>query len=206
MNDMSSNVFNIDRSHQADAVEVLCAGFRDYPVMAFFFGAEGERMESCMRQMFTISVSARIQMGWPVLGCELDGKLVGIAYGTAYDAEEWPPEVEAQYGELFAALSERSQSNMRAYGEHTLERKYPAPHIYLHAIASLPEVRGRGVGRVLLDGFQQLSVEDPTSTGVALNTELERNVGFYEHCGYHLVYRDVINELRTWGMFRADEE
>jgi len=56
-----SPIFKIDQSHQEDAVKVLCAGFRDYPVMQFFFGTEGERFE--------ISVSARLQMSWAVLGC-----------------------------------------------------------------------------------------------------------------------------------------
>jgi len=173
--------------------------------MQFFFGAEGDRFESYLKRLFEISVSARLRMGWPVLGCELDGKLVGAAYGSASDAEEWPAEIEAQYSEFYLSASERSQKNMSAYAQHTRARKYPEPHLYLHAIATLPEARGHGVGRALIDAFQGLSAEHPTSTGVALNTELERNVGLYEHCGYKLIYSDVINELRTWGMFRADE-
>ena len=69
------------------------------------------------------------------------------------------------------------------------------------------DAAGRGYARLLLDHLHQLSAAHPTSLGVSLATELERNLTLYQHFGYRVVSHErVAPELETWGFFRRDGE
>lgn len=197
-------VYQLKEAQVPDAVDILCAAFRNYPMLDYFFGHEGENAESCMRRLFDMGCRARIALDWPLLGCEIDGKLQGVAYGTPPDPEDWPADLATEFDQFFSSLSEQTHINGSNYNERLKNHRHPNPHHYLHAIGVLPEAQGQGVGKLLLEAFQALSIAHPISTGVGLDTEVDSNVKLYESVGYVVEHHLMLDDVPMWFMFRGD--
>ena len=75
-------------------------------------------------------------------------------------------------------------------------------HHYVGMIGVRPHDQGRGYARLLLDAVHQMSDSDPDSTGVALTTETEQNLPFYQHFGYEILGKANVEDLETWTLFR----
>ena len=63
---------------------------------------------------------------------------------------------------------------------------------------------GKGYARLLIHAVHDLSLNDPSSDGVALTTETAENVPLYEHFGYRVVGHEQLDGLETWMMYRPD--
>jgi ribosomal protein S18 acetylase RimI-like enzyme len=108
---------------------------------------------------------------------------------------------EETWAHLGVEAHERYEAFSRAWSALDVDR----PQIHLNMIGVRRRVRGRGLGRVLMDHVHDLSFQDPVSTGVSLTTEDVANVGLYQHMGYTVVGHDLVAlGVSTWGFFRAD--
>ena len=110
-------VYQLNQSQIPDAVRILCAAFHNYPMLRYFFGGEGERYDECLHTLFELGCRARIALDWPLLGCEVDGKLLGAAYGTPPDPEDWPDELANERNQFFGSLGEQVHQNGGNYNQ-----------------------------------------------------------------------------------------
>ena len=78
------------------------------------------------------------------------------------------------------------------------------PITFCTPLACLPEAQGHGVGKLILEAFQDLSRAHPTSMGVALDTEIESNVKLYESVGYRIEHHLMLDHVPMWFMFRGN--
>ena len=86
--------------------------------------------------------------------------------------------------------------------EHAIKERWPKePHWYLAILSVSPESQGKGHGGVLLrPGLERA---DAAGLPAYLETQRERNVGFYEKYGFELVEKITIDgELPVWLMYR----
>ena len=173
-------------------------------MLRYFFVDEGERYEECLHTLFELGCRARVALNWPLLGCEIEGKLVGAAYGTPPDAEDWPSDLASERDQFYGSLSENAHINGGNYDRALAKHRHPNPHYFLHAIGVLPEAQGQGIGKLILNEFHELSRVHPISTGVALDTEIDSNVRLYESVGYVVEHHLMLDEVLMWFMFRAD--
>lgn len=76
------------------------------------------------------------------------------------------------------------------------------PHWYLYNLGVVPEHRGRGGGRRLLEQALTLAAADGHPT--YLETQAERSLGFYRRMGFHIVDRRTPHPQGppTWGLLR----
>ncbi|MGL4820556.1 MAG: GNAT family N-acetyltransferase, partial [Bacilli bacterium] len=76
--------------------------------------------------------------------------------------------------------------------------RYNAPteaHVYVTVLGVLPEVQGKGIGRKVLNEIHEIAGEEAV---VALDTENERNVGYYEQFSYRV---HAVADLDGVGVF-----
>jgi hypothetical protein len=57
---------------------------------------------------------------------------------------------------------------------------------------------------VLLDAVRGMSRDDPDSEGVVLTTETADNVRLYEHFGYRVLGRALVEDIPSWMLYRPD--
>lgn len=75
-------------------------------------------------------------------------------------------------------------------------------HHYLICIGVDPRFKGLGMGKNMLNAIHGIVDNDPTSTGIGLDTENADNVALYEHFGYCLTGTETLDGMTIYTMFR----
>jgi GNAT superfamily N-acetyltransferase len=186
-------------------IDVLADAFRDYPVMRYVLGPDGD--PRTLATLIRFFVRARVVRGDAVFGArDPNGALVGVATTTAPGDRPAPPEFEAERAAAWAALGADARARYEAFGAAVAGNHPAEPHLYLNMLGVRRAHAGRGTGRLLLDAVHAHSRGLADSRGVALSTENPSNVPLYEHVGYRQIgHVRVTPELETWGMWRPDE-
>jgi GNAT superfamily N-acetyltransferase len=194
----------IPRERAAEAAEVLALAFACDPLIAYFVPADTPERHAKLCSFFRFFCDLRHILDWPLLGCEADGRIIAVACPSDPLDPPWPEELEQQYRQLGAELGSDVVARLESYASVSDPLRPREPNYYLGIIGVHPQAQGQGYGRVLLDAVQALSEAHPTSTGVALDTELATNVAIYERCGYHVHTTARVDSLDIWCMFRPN--
>lgn len=205
----STDLYTVTRLDSGDcdeAVEVLSLAFHDYPVMRYIVRSEGDAYEAGLRHLVELFAGPRFPRGHPVLGIRSNGgEIVGVA---SLDPPEPLPEnskVTGMADRLKAALGTGAVARLGSFDGAEAHLLPSEPHYYLGMLGVLPGQQGKGLARTLLDAVHELSRRDPASRGVALTTELPRNIPFYERFGYRVSGQVRLDGLTSWGFFRPDD-
>ena len=205
MTQRSHAVRQLSGAEVADAVDVLCESFRDYPVIRFVLG-NSPRFDEHARALVGFFVAARVHRKEWVLGVGEPGKLVGAALVSDPLGPDGPPALDEIRKQVWEDVGRDVRKRYETFGAACAPFQPESPHLHLNMIGVRIAAQGEGVGRVLINHVHDLSRRDPTSTGVSLTTEDPANVPLYEHLGYELVGHRVVGEgLETWGFFRRDD-
>ena len=186
-----------------DVVDVLADAFRDYPVMRWVVGPDGD-VPARVRRVIELFVSRRVMRGGPMFGVFDADRLVGAAILTLPVEPEPPSGVNALADAAWRDLGEAARGRYQVYADTTSPFfAGVGPHHHLNMIGIRASHAGRGLARPLLEAVHEMAHADPQSAGVSLTTELARNVTLYEHFGYGVIaHTEVGQALETWGLFK----
>lgn len=194
----------LSRDHKAEAVEVLAAAFHEYPVMRFVLRDAGEAYEARLRALVGFFCELRFTRDFPVLGLRDGGGLAAVAGINDPEPGPWPPALEAAWAETGGIIGRPALDRLERFEATGAGLEPKVPHYYLGIIGVRPDLQGRGLARILIDGLIGMSREHPRSEGITLTTESPGNVPLYRRFGFEVVGEADIDELHTWVMFRAD--
>lgn len=200
------DLFEVSADRADEVTHVMCEAFRDYPVMRYVVGSDGDDYEDKLRSLVDYFVRSRFLDGSPVLAVETSGALTAATTLTAPGQREAPAELARISEALWAKLGEPARARYAGlcdiWGRFWLKE----PHYHVNMIGVLPAHQGRGLSRILLDQVHEISREDPVSRGVSLTTEVPSNVRLYEHFGYRVMDQERVNlDFDTWGLLRAEQ-
>jgi GNAT superfamily N-acetyltransferase len=201
----SIQIIPLEAKHTEDYIQITSAAFNGYPLMDFFFADAYERsMEAmgqytCDRAMIDDSI---------LLGALVEDKLQGIIFVT-------PPEANKNKDEK--AIADLDEKFGRTMADAALERldiyinlknanKPKQPHFYVNVLGVHPRSQGMGIGSKLLEHIHLLSDRHIKSSGVALDTQTEANVAYYQCLGYQVSSTGNLDRLKYWFMFRQKAE
>jgi ribosomal protein S18 acetylase RimI-like enzyme len=201
-----SVVERLSEQRAAEAVEVLCDSFRDYPVFPYVIGEVGDEYEHRLKTLIGYFVAVRFYRDEPVLALSDGGKTAAVAILTPPVQRESPAKLAEHREAVWHELGADARARYEGMGESWQEFAIAEPHYHLNMIGVSSSHSGRGLGRLLLDAGHEMSQSDPESRGVSLTTEIESNVGLYLHFGYELVGHVKGDEAPdTWVFYRRDE-
>jgi ribosomal protein S18 acetylase RimI-like enzyme len=201
-----ARVRSLDPAEAGEVVAVLSEAFYDYPVMRFVLGSGGD-YRSRLDQLVTFFVMSRVLRSQVLLGVGRPGELSAVALVSYPRRQPNPPELATLRDRTWAQLGQGAHARYETFGAATAPFAVEGDHLYLGMIGVRASVQGQGFGRTLLDAVHALSESDAKSIGVALSTEVESNVGLYEHFGYELLgSAPVGSAFTTWVMLRRDSE
>ena len=115
-----------------------------------------------------------------------------------------PAALQSRWGWFAALIGPQATARLGRFIQLTEQHRLPVLYLSLAVLGVLPEARGRGHGRALLDATHALAETHPFTDGVYLDTETASNVALYEHCGYRVVSREQLDDLTIWCMFRPN--
>lgn len=180
-------------------IDVLCRAFRDYPVMRFVLGPDGDH-EEVLRRLIGFFTDVRFAMEWPVLGVIVDERLVAVALVNEPHEKTFLERFQEGLARVREELGEAAFHRLGRFGAAAEVNESRELHYFVGMLGVLPEEQGRGYARLLLDHVRRLS-EDAGCAGVALSTEDPANVPFYEHMGFEVVGQGAVDDLSTWAMW-----
>jgi predicted N-acetyltransferase YhbS len=181
------------------AARVLGEAFADNP--STLVNARGDRE----RASRTIRAAANIvKLGNPfayALVADDNGRIVGVLNATRSPHCQ-PTPLEKLRAAPRLALALRSTLPRVMTMASARARFDPSEeHWHVGPLGVDPESQGRGVGAALLRAF--LEYADRSATPAFLETDVDRNVVFYERFGFRLVGRDDILGIDTRFMRRG---
>jgi GNAT superfamily N-acetyltransferase len=192
---------DLDRTQKFAALDVLCAGFYDYPVPRYVIDAPASDYDGSLRELIDFFVEGRLTRGVPLIGLYDSSDLLGVGVVSPPQEGLVPPELELCQARAERRLGREAMERFEQY-ERACEATDPGylAH-YLGMIAVRPDVQGRGLGRQLIDAVKARARSDPISTGVTLNTELASNLPFYEKMGFTKGSEADVGSLHTWSFY-----
>ena len=196
-------LININKENIPEVTDVFCEAFYNYPVMKYVLG-EKEDYDTRLRKLVTFFVSARALRKEPMFGIyNEENKLVAAAL-VKLPGDIPPPEEFLRQSEIvWKELGPQEKAKYENYGNATSRLRPKEPHHHLNMIGVRNAYQGKGLARKLINEVEKLASENPVSTGVSLDTEVESNVSFYLHLGYGLLGQtNVDKNVKTWGFFK----
>ena len=184
-------------------VEVLFAAFERDPLMYYFFGNEYQNLAKYVMQY--ICHQAQLS-NLILLGASIEEELQGVALITPSEiVDRDKHEAFAKLDEQLAtAVGEAVVMRMETYFQVKEVNKPKQTHFYLDILGVMPKSQGQGVGKALIETLHKMSEESSQSCGVALDTENESNLNFYQRLGYSISTITNLDKIKIWSMFRSD--
>ena len=196
-------VWRLDPATEADvdaATACSAAAFAADPLMHFFFARNPTGVRAASARFFSLLMRARLALGMPTLVARHDASVAGLVMGYDTSPPEWRDEHTrewAQFESEIPGVVERFDAYERA-----ADRFRPdTPHYYLGVIAVEPALKGKGLGRELLQAFCALSARDTRSSGVYLETGSEASLDFYLRNGFVLRGHEDLGGTPLWCVF-----
>jgi GNAT superfamily N-acetyltransferase len=197
----SIEIIPLEQKHTEDAIKIISAAFDGYPLMDFFFGNTYQRSIETIGQY--ICDRAKIDDSL-LLGALVRDKLQGIIWAI-------PPETNNDKDK--SAISDLEERLVRSLADEALEymniydnlknaNKPSQPHFYVNVLGIHPRSQRTGIGSKLLEHIHILSNQHPKSCGVALDTQIETNVAYYQRFGYQVSSTENLDCVKHWFMFR----
>jgi ribosomal protein S18 acetylase RimI-like enzyme len=202
--DSAVRVIPISNQRSAEAAEVLANAFLDYPVIRYFFEDQGSHYGACVSELYRFFVESCIAQGKHVMGVLSLGKLVAVSCVQGPEIQSGSEDLSHAEERFFNKIGATAVSRIQAYNKMVSDHLPQKPHYYLEDIGVLPEYRGMGFARILLQQVHDLSASNPISTGIGLDTHEFSNVSLYRHFGYQVTGETYLDHIRTWFMFRSD--
>jgi GNAT superfamily N-acetyltransferase len=181
----------------------LVGAFEADPLMNFLFPKDlGPDRPSKVERFFSILLDVRIARDMPVLVAILGTEVVGAAMG--YDSTRPPwPEPNLREWERLLLETPNLPERLGTYERITSGFEPSLPHYYLGVIGVAQNRQGTGVGKALLEAFCDCSENDPTSSGVYLETANLRSLEFYKRNRFALRGQGDLNGSPLWCVFRS---
>lgn len=201
MTNLSATLIVLPPQKHLEVAEVLWDAFYDYPVMRYVVGAHAD-YDFRLQKLIEFFVFRRVRQGALLYAMERDGRLLAAAVLATPRETTAPPDVKDLATQLWAGIGDDARARMDDYAAATSGFTVSEPHHHLSMIGVRRAHHGEKLARPLLDRVKQTSMDDPSSHGVSLTTELAKNVRLYEHFGYAVHAHAAVSEaMETWGLF-----
>ena len=191
----AAEIVYLERDSLEMAIAVLSRAMQRDPLMQFIFEKSTVNYEPSLAELFRFSCAVRFDLDWPLLGCILESRLVGVAGVSEPQDTLWPESLSKTYDNFKSVVGLDATHRLERYSELADCYRPEAPHIHLGVLGVHPDFHGRGFADLLMKKIHAASERHPDSIGVALDTENVVNVPFYQHYGYSVTVKSELDGM-----------
>ena len=179
-----------------DVVELLTRAYLVNPMHVAVFSGEAELLGG-NRKLFSLGVPA-MKGSWL---CVREGSVVvGVAHYTPFPECSPPPEAQAERGRIMAQVLGESATLVAEWRQCWAEAHPAKPHWHLGPIGVTPKYQRRGIGSLLMAEYCRRM--DTAKVLGYLETDVPRNVPFYEKFGFKITGQADAIGVTSWFMER----
>lgn len=187
------------------AVDVLVQAFKTEETTVYHLDTQRPSTQRRMATLDGIFLQLYLEAGRPVVGAMKDGRLAGV--GMVRDPRIPVSRRRAAaliIHDLFNLLALFSHRPLRAM-RVLLAAKHPKglsePYFTFEVLGVHPDYQGAGAGTALMREVQATVKDEPSISGIYLNTGSERNQAFYESLGYDTLHIVDLKAVKVYHMF-----
>jgi ribosomal protein S18 acetylase RimI-like enzyme len=194
---------NLSEKNTKEVTEVLSRTFYDYPVMRYVLG-DNYNYNERLYKLVGFFVAARVLRNEPMFGIYGEKNTLAAAAIVSLPGDTPAPNKLIEHRKkLWQQLGIEEQKRYENYGDVASSLMPKEPHHHLNMIGVIPEYKGNGLSRKLINEVEKLVTSHPESTGLSLNTESVSNVKLYTHFGFNEIgHARVDDNLETWAFFK----
>ncbi|MEM7713642.1 MAG: GNAT family N-acetyltransferase [Cyanobacteria bacterium P01_A01_bin.68] len=200
-------ITSLNAKYREKIIEIITDGFENYPLMQYFFGDSHKQSVRYLSKFICDEEPEDDKL--QLIGAFVEGNLQGIAYislpqneDNNHDIETTPTPLEQRFVEL---IGEKAFTRVEKYINLKKANQISSPHFYINTFAVNPQNQGKGIGSAILSHIHQMSEQHSDSQGVALDTQTQQNVDYYQRFGYSISNTVELENVNNWFMFRANE-
>ncbi|MEQ1768454.1 MAG: GNAT family N-acetyltransferase [Devosia sp.] len=182
------------------AVAALGEAFAGDPLISYLFEEGPVGVRASAEVFFSILLRARIALGMPAYVLEQEGGVAGVVMGYDISRPAWPPALTEEWGRLETDVPEFT-ARIAEYDRISVPCQPADAHYYLGVIGVHSTLQGRGAGRALLEAFCALSLADPKSHGVFLETASLASLRFYQRNGFEIRGEGTLGSAPLWCVY-----
>ncbi|MEM6754240.1 MAG: GNAT family N-acetyltransferase [Cyanobacteria bacterium P01_C01_bin.38] len=195
-------ITNLTTKDTKKIIEIFSDGFEDYPLMEYFFG---DAYKQSIKHLIQFTCDRASEGNGLLLGAFVEGNLQGVASIAPPQNDQKVEKTATSLEEKFAtAIGEEALMRIEKYSELKKANKPASPHFYINTLAVIPQNQGKGIGSAILSHIHQMSEQDSDSHGVALDTQTQQNVDYYQRFGYEVSATAKLENVNNWFMFRRN--
>lgn len=197
-------IARLQAAHCVEAAETLTRAFADDPIYTYVFPDSDTRLRAT-RRMWEALLAAGLRYGEVYTTPTRQGIACWMAPGRT--EMTLVQQARTGFGLVRAIFAFPAASRQRFYGiarytDELRRRDMQRPFWYLWVIGVDPACQGQGIGSQLMQPV--LARADAQGLPCYLETETERNVAFYERCGFRVLRSGQApgHPIRLWTMVR----
>jgi len=193
--------------HLASAVNVIASAFQANPLAdAIFTEIAPENRLLPLTRLFAPVVLTAQRYGL-VYVVRRAGQVVGVS--VTYPPDKYPLSTTAALFKNLGSYSLRPRYSLRyrRYASYLTENAYNERHWFHYLLGVRKECQGAGIGEALVKHLCRLADADQTPS--YLQTEVPKQVAFYEKHGYEVLSEGTVpglESLKMWNMRRMPQK
>lgn len=143
--------------------------------------------------------------GRPLFAAVLDGRVVGMGMvrdpRRSITAKSVISTLLPRLPRLTALFSKHPIKALRIIRAASHPKGMTKPYFTFEVLGVHPDCQGKGIGRQIMEEVQSFAAEDPTISGIYLNTGSVKNQEFYERRGYLTLKVVDLDVAKVYHMF-----
>jgi GNAT superfamily N-acetyltransferase len=204
---VTGNIIRLTKADIKPAALSLAKAFMDYPESVYFIPDEAKRRKK-QPSIYRLFIKGAIAGGEVYA---TSPKMEGVAVWQMVNGHgpAWRRGFSFSWWWLSLFDDKQTKKRRNAYFEYLVAvrmRLAPERYWYLQALGVDPVCQGRGFSSRLLRPMLELM--DREGLPCYLETQLEKNIPFYEHFGFRVVEEGIIagSNIHYWTMIRKSEQ
>ncbi len=187
----------LEEAQIAEAAQTLASAFHSDPLQMHVFPDPTERAQSALA-LFSCFLRQGHFFGEVFATAGMTGVSVWMRPGNATTAEQATQSGYQQLPQVMGKEAFNRFGRVLDYLSDAHSKGLPAEHWYLMAVGVIPELRGRGHGRALIEPI--ITRADDAGMPICLDTAQPKVGPFYERLGFRPVIEtvDPSSGLRFW--------
>ncbi|MBN2028229.1 MAG: GNAT family N-acetyltransferase [Actinobacteria bacterium] len=187
------------------AVETLVQAFKTEETTVYHLDTENPSTLKRMAVLDGLFVRLYLEAGRTVLAAMIDGCVAGV--GMVRDPRIHLSKIRVatlslpNFHQLVLLYARRPLRFLRVMWAAKSPKDLTKPHFTFEVLGIHPDHQGRGAGKELMREVQAMVEDDPTISGIYLNTGSERNQSFYESLDYDTLRIVDLKAVKIYHMF-----
>jgi ribosomal protein S18 acetylase RimI-like enzyme len=186
-----------------EAADLLARSFSTDRVIAHFVPLDIPDRYNALKLVFKAGCMARLSQNHALYAAEWNNKLVAVANLLPTYRPAQTESMKRMWNQVSEKLGPENVKRLEDYVALREKHKPPRLHHYLITIGVDPEFQRMGFGRALLESVVEAARHDPTTAGVMLDTDGEKNLVFYERNGFSVIGKEDLDGTEVLFMYRA---